>query len=537
LAAIVGSKTMTTSKRNLRIPGINPIWLGLSAALLVACFIITTPCLAQKKNDNPTLSLVEAVRIALNLNADIVLSKEDVKIAQGALIEARGSFDNTLTFDPYYSREWTPYTPEISGDTIIDTTELALGWSKTTRDGITYNPTVTTDLYQGNYYGASLGQANVQFKVTVPLLKYGREFNAASEEAAKQDLTSQYYTLRHTTSQSVLSVVQAYWGYAEAKRRYDVLQGIYGRAMLLVKQTQDMIKFGEKAGSEIYKVKASANDYKRQLSAARQSLVDARHTLGLAMGLKGAIIDQIGLPNTGFPGLKRAQLAPAQKALTRMQSLAMELRQDLQAAKATERSRAISVRAAEIGLNPDLDLDAQVGYSGADSGDNLTTIINDFNQNVRGPNAYLGFSLSLPIENRSAKGALVQSLAQQRQQLRRTRLVEDNLISGAAKAYRRVLNGLAQFEEAHQTQKLYEESLRMEKRRLALGENTIQDVIDQQDNLAQAELTVISSQRELSNALAQLRYETGSMLVYPSAEVSAVTMESLTTIPHTGDVK
>ena len=146
-------------------------------------------------------------------------------------------------------------------------------------------------------------EAGVNFTVTMPLLRgRGKEAAAADEMAAGADLESELLTLRHTISESVLETVQGYWNYRTAQERLDILKDSESRAVGLIDVVQQLVDADIRPFADMYQLKANLADKSASHVAGTQALLEARHGLGLAMGLLGEQIEVLPAPADPFPG-------------------------------------------------------------------------------------------------------------------------------------------------------------------------------------------------------------------------------------------
>jgi outer membrane protein TolC len=142
----------------------------------------------------------------------------------------------------------------------------------------------------------------------------------------------------------------------------------------------------------------------------------------------------------------------------------------------------------------------------------------------------VGLSLSLPIWNHRAEGALVEIEAS----LRQSALAVDLLVKGAGADVPSALDAVGrnahQLERAREAVRLFEQAVVNEEKKLKGGSSTLLDVINQRDRLTSARQAEVSSQLALALALLDLRFTTGT-LVGEEGEMDSLEVTRLTTLP------
>jgi outer membrane protein len=255
------------------------------------------------------------------------------------------------------------------------------------------------------------------------------------------------------------------------------------------------------------------------------SLFAARHALGVAMGLPADRILSLPLPSDPFPAV--ADALPPVPALL---AAAVAARADLEAIRQRERSAQTLIVSARDALRPRLDLNLNFGVTGMAEGIGVPPLVTAFGRNFTGPTASASFSYSRPMENNSAKGLLARSDAVVRQ----TRLQIDDLTRNIQSNVAVAQNDLARSAERvrlfREAGGLYLAAVDDERQKMQLGLATIIDLVLVEDRLTRSRLDEISALRTYAQALARLRYETGT-LVAGDGTTFAPTPDALVTIP------
>ena len=161
-----------------RRPGSPGPKLALAAlcGLLLACvYIPSNLCAAE---------LLEYVRTALTHQVDIDRTRLNIDDAQGALLEASGTFDTSIEAKAEHGQTDTP-TPGPQEPQTAYTSQYTLGLKKELRSGLTLTPQVqTTRRDDGNTQTQTVSSSGAYLIATLPLLRgLGAEANAGLERA------------------------------------------------------------------------------------------------------------------------------------------------------------------------------------------------------------------------------------------------------------------------------------------------------------------------------------------------------------------
>ena len=511
--------------------------------MILAIMVIPAVRAGARDTEPGGLGLLDAVKITLQNQPDIRLTEQDVAISRGKLQVEAGAFDTNFDLSVNPSTNSRPLGSleqiEYGGlNEVTNITTTTAGVSKEFRNGITINPNVGVQRseYTPLLFGTSLdgpsNTATVDFEITIPLLRgRGVEAADANEIAARKDLEVSELTLRHSISTDVLSTVLAYWDYVTALKAVDQAVDAENRAKKLAGDMKDLIAGGEKPACEMEQVLANLDAKASDRLAAEQKLVDARHGLGLAMGLEADQIDLLGSAQNDFPQMDAREIHGTGKNDNRLIGLALQRRADYLGSKKAEESAKVLVVAAKIGLRPKLDLTVGAGYNGLNEGRAYPRYIYSLTGNVGGYNASVMLTYKWPIENNAATGALLQKEAAYQKTEISTRNLARNIGSRVLRAMAALRNVSLEVARRRDAVRYYRRAVEDEKQRNALGTATTIDLITTEEHLTSALSAQLSAQAAFAKALAQLRYETGTLLREKGNRVS-VGYAELTTLPR-----
>ncbi|MCB1009874.1 MAG: TolC family protein [Acidobacteria bacterium] len=352
-----------------------------------------------------------------------------------------------------------------------------------------------------------LYQAAFGFEVNIPMLRgRGADAVAAGERAAVKDAEAAGYAVKHTASESVLRTTNAYWALYAAQERIKVLEHSVELESQLVQTTRDLIEGNEMPRVELARALASEANARAQLESGRRELVKARMDLAVAMGVGIESEANAPLAEGPFPDV------PAGDSVARLNDPALALgaverRFDLLSATTSGEARQIEARGALLDEKSKLDLGLQISSRaiGEDSLSNATDSWAD-------PSYRVKLAAEHPFGNNERIGRYRQAVARLDQQTIQTGDLGRNIKLNVVLARRSLNEAVARFGQAAEAARLFRETIDAEFEKLKLGSSTLVDAIVTEQQQTQARLALIAAQQEVATLLAQLRFETGTMV-------------------------
>jgi len=427
----------------------------------------------------------------------------------------------------------------------VTTFTLNLGLSQPFRNGIVLTPAVlvtsVNDNFDGkppnqNYGGKGVADrttSTIGFEVAVPLGQGGGTVSAdAPERSAKFQLQASLENEAFAVSSSVLSTELAYWRLVAAQETLALLQRSLKTEEELLELGHALVKGDQIAPSDLAYLQARIASTRGSVAQGRQSVLQARIDLAVAMGLAVQKADDAPGASDRFPAVP-AHGAIDELRLPDLSDAALANRSDLASARRLLDSANVVAAAARSDLRPRIDLTFAAAYQGLHQGGHVThwgdywttawDALSDFGA---GPSALIGIDFSWPFKNNVAQGRYAQarSLAFQ-SEIRAddlTRVIGSNtttLLGSLRRAAR-------QIEEAQAAADFYQQSLDAQVERFKLGESTAIDLLLTEDDQLSQFLSLVSARQSFVQLLTQLRFETGTLVTY-RIEADAVRLEDL----------
>ncbi|HEX9581478.1 MAG TPA: TolC family protein [Gemmatimonadales bacterium] len=428
-----------------------PVAFGVVVAAMVAA--------GAARAQHPTVTLDEAIALALRIQPGIVQARGDLDVAHASQREAIGNYLPTLSANSSMSQNssnrWNPQTQQFLSQPRSVSYSTGLNASLLIFDGF-----------------SRLAQAKAA---------------GATTASADASLTNQRF-------QVILQTKQAFFNALAAADLVLVSQTQVERSLQQLRISKDRLAAGSAIRSDTLRSTVDAGNARLQLLNAQAQQATAEATLARLIGVDGSV-QATGTP--GLPDLTRLDTAALREEVVRV-SPAVET------AEAQARAAGAQVGVSRAQYLPTISANYSQSWAGVR--DSVGLAPNSFTTWPRLGNSWsLRFSLSWPLFNGfSRETALSRSVAGR-----------DAAEARAADARRQAnatfTQQLAAFHAAGQQVTIAEasraaadEDLRVQQERYRLGAATIVDVLTSQVSLGQAEVTLVQARLNLLVALAEL---------------------------------
>jgi outer membrane protein len=362
-----------------------------------------------------------------------------------------------------------------------------------------------------------------------PLLRgRGREANVAPERSAERQVAASELDLRQTTAERALTVIAQYWQARAALLNLEILRESEERARDLFETTRKLIEADVIPAADLVQVEANLVAKETARIGGERDFFEERQALGREIGLEPERIAVLPFPSDPFPTVP-ASAVPSAADHPLWISRALERRADLQAARERRSAAEFLRKAADNALKPQVDVIFTPSYSGLVQGAGASSFFSPLYRNVPGVSSGLSLALSWPTLNSRARGDLIQIEEAREQSALLANLISRQIGANVPIALDAVARDAQQLDRATEAVRLFERAVENEEKKLRAGTSTLIDLISQRDRLTAARQSRVSAHLALAVAVAQLRFETGTLL--PSADPGAIQLGQLTTIP------
>jgi outer membrane protein TolC len=331
----------------------------------------------------------------------------------------------------------------------------------------------------------------------------------------------------------VLRTIQAYWNLRSAQASLAVARSsaeLQGRIGTL---TQQSIDAGELPKVEFARVQASDARSRARVQEGERTLHESRVALAQAMGV--AVDEQpdtLPLAREEFP-VATGDLTAAD--VVRLTTNAQAQRADIRSSLLMEDANKVLERQAETDKRPRLDVIDSLWYTALGERSVNTAI-----DRWVGPSTDISLELEKPLGNNAAQGRYAQRQAERRQQQISTLDLRRQVTLAIIRAARSMAQARLRAEQAAGAVDAYQKTVDADIERFRAGDVTLIDTLLTEQQQVDAKLALISAQQDLAELIAQLRFESATLVNFgpsganPSFDpADARTIPRATTVPPT----
>jgi outer membrane protein TolC len=518
-------------------PALRRVSRGRAGAALAVLVLLSPwrPARAQTPAapESP-LRLIDAVQAAISQHPSLEIQRQQVAISEAVQQQVSASFDQILTTSLDRGQIYQPFSSAAGiGLGAANTAQIAASYSKLLRNGMSLGGALDMQRQIRSPSSISgLTTSATRLQLGVPLLRgRGVQVTTANERAAGLVREGETLDLRHVTAVAMSRAASSYWGLVAAARSRDVAAASDRRGEQLVSNTRALIDADQSPRADLASTLANAADRRATRFAADQDYFAARQRLMLDMGLRrDAWPDALALDDFAVLGP-----LPAVDTLPRDASPwieeALRRRADYLAAQVRVEAARVTRDAATNALLPRVDLQLAVGYTALSEGRQFNRYFAALGDNVEGLDAFGGISYRFPLENRQARGQVAEAGALLLQATTTLADLERTIRSSIAESYSAVRNALLGLAQARESVAAFEEALRGEQEKLALGRGSIVNLLTIEDRLTTASGREVAAWRSYAQALVDFRFATGTLVPARDPLPPLPDLTTFTTLP------
>ncbi len=444
---------------------------------------------------------------------DIELARLAVEAEAGARLLAASPFDLELRTALLRARDHLPLASARDGELVTETVETRTSAVKSYRSGLTVTSDLSVARVRSSASGLPTGQIDSSVSVRVPLAG-GRGGGAAvgAERAAQESVAASRLERDHVAARAVHDAVFAYWRYLAAQEELRTYVESADRAQRLVQETEVLIRADERPASDRDLMASNRAQKQTVVTVARQTLLDAKYALGIAMGLAAGTIPTLGPPLTGFPETAvdcgAAGSAAARAAAVRT---ALAGRRDLAALRKRRDGARLAWKGALRDVRSRWDLVTRVGYTriarraAREAGTSVLL-------GAGGLDGLVQVQYEPVATNRAVRGRALGRAASHRAAVVAAGDLARRIEAGVLVAIEAIDSAAKEALAADEAVRLSERSVLTEQEKFRLGLATLFDAILAEDSLTNARLRRTNARLRFAAALVRLRLETGTLL-------------------------
>lgn len=395
--------------------------------------------------------------------------------------------------------------------------EVSLGGARLSTNALTniYNPQVVSSMTVG---------------IQQPLLNgFGYRANAKFIRIAANEVGIAKDFFREQVAQTILTVENAYWTLVQDKQNVLVAQEAVKYDQKLLEDNKRQVQIGTLAPLDV--IQAESN-----LATAQQNLIVAQTTFqqqqelmktALSKQVTGDLLTADIEPTDPLPSPANNTMPTVEEALR----MAHTNRPEVDLNDLNLKNEEVILKANRNALLPTLDAFAsftpsglsgqqilfgpgngflpgpQVGKVPGGVGNALSQIFHN-----RYPNYSVGFTLAMPIRNRSAQADAARALLEEHQLRTTVQQTLNTIDQDVRQAEIAVVQGKARIDAATKAVSFARQQLVDEQKKFQVGESTVTLVIQMQNALTTAEGTMVTARASYATALTQFQQATGTIL-------------------------
>src|SRR5579859_5240420 len=475
-----------------------------------------------------TLSLEDAIRLALANSTDIRLDHTQIDFAKDEFHHMFGPFDPLFASSFNDQRAQSPASTQLQGapvlNTLTQTTQM--NYAQTFETGTNFQTSFNAQKFSSNssfnFINPSISTF-LQFTVTQPLLRNRGLFpNRAPILIAQRNLKQAQSTFQGEVNDVVLQAIGQYWNVVLSRENLGVQQKSLEEAQKSYEHDKKALSLGALPPLDIYRSESQVASRRVGVIQAEYALKQAedqfRHVVGADLDPSIRALD-VQLTENPEPGADLLNM-DIPTALAR----AIANRPELEAVHQQLAADEMSVRLAHNNLKPDLALSGFYsgnGLGGNDPAVGNTGLGNSLSQSFHFTFPAYGASLSLtlPIKNHNAEANLADSLVSRRRDQYQERGTNQNISLEVTNAVHALEAAKLGMEAAKVAVDLARDTLHADERKYELGAEPVFFVLDAQTQLAQAELNLIQSEVNFQLAVTQVDHATGDLLEHHHVQI------------------
>jgi outer membrane protein len=261
-------------------------WITRASALAIGALLLATSAAAQGEGQAIELSLDDAVQRAISRNPDLAIVRLDTEVEAARVGETRGAYAPVFSSTLGRSRNVTPPTNYLLGDTGVDekdwfsTTGIRqrLPWGAGTWS-ISWDAARTTTNSLLTSVDPTL-QSGVALAFSQPLLK-DRKIDASRQQyiIATRNQQNADLRLRESAVQTAASVKRAYWALKASLANIGVQQRSLELAEELARQNKIRVGAGQIPPLDLTQAEVEVAQRRENLIQARTQAEDAEDRL------------------------------------------------------------------------------------------------------------------------------------------------------------------------------------------------------------------------------------------------------------------
>jgi outer membrane protein TolC len=462
-------------------------------------------------------------------NSDLSVDRAQFDLSQFAVQRAHSPFDPLFVAGFVPTRSVSPSSSSLIGASTLSTLNQSttFGYSQAFQTGTGVSVGMATTRATTNSVFATVNpsfSSGLTFSLSQPLLRrFGIFANRAPIIIAQRGVRQSRANFEAQLNDTVQRVINQYWDVVQARKTLEVLKKSLELAEASYARDKRALELGALPPLDIYRSESQVAQRKVPVIQAEYSLKQVentlRQTLGADLDARSGALD-LELTDSAETGGK-LEIVDLQEALGN----ALKNRPEIESQNQQLAIDDANARLAGNNLRPDLNLSATYASNGLggivfDNSTGTPVVVSnggfaDSLSQVGGfnfPTYGISLQLRFPIHNNAAAADLGNALVSKRRSLYQMRSLQQTISTEVKNAVHDLEQAELVITAAQSSRDLAAKNLAAEERKYQLGAQTIFFVLDAQNQLSQAEQSLVQAQISYQKALAEVEHATGSLL-------------------------
>jgi outer membrane protein len=472
------------------------------------------------------LSMEDAILLTLLNNSDVNVDRAQFDLSQFAVLRAHAPFDPLFVAGFTPTRSVSPSSSSLNGASTLSTLNqtTSTGYSQQFVSGTNLNVGLSSTRFTTNSSFATVNPSftsGLTFSLSQPLLRgFGVFANRAPIIIAQRGVRQSRANFEAQLNDTVQTVINQYWDVVQARKTLEVLKKSLELAEASYQRDKRALELGALPPLDIYRSESQVAQRKVPVIQAEFSLKQVentlRQTIGADLDARAGALD-LELTDTAETGGK-LEIVDLQESLAD----ALKNRPEVDAQNEQLAIDDTNAKLATNNLRPQLNLSASYTTNGLggivfdNSGQLVSTGgFGDSLSQLGGfsfPTYGINLQMRFPIRNSSAAADLGTALVSKRRTLYQMRSLRQSISTQVKNAVHDLEQAELVITAAKDSRELAAKNLAAEERKYQLGAETIFFVLDAQNQLSQAEQSLVQAQISYQKALAEVDHATGSLL-------------------------
>ncbi|PYU28000.1 MAG: hypothetical protein DMG32_04040 [Acidobacteria bacterium] len=445
-------------------------------------------------------------------------------------VSPRGSFDPNFTFDFSWDRTASPLnTVVVAGSPVVTTNSafFSFGWVQSFTTGTSFSLDIANQR-QSSTQQSLIYDPDVITRMGVAVVQqltngFGLAFNRRFQNVARNNVEFVREWFLRQVNTILAQAETSYWDLVSAQEQIKATQQALQVAQQLYEDNKRQAEIGTLAPLDVVSAQAQVASTQRDLIVAQTNFQQQALTLKTFFGrqITDALADAEIVAADPLPDPQESDIPPLDEAI----SLAAKNRPEVPQAQASVLNNEVAVKATQKFLKPTFNVFGFFATAGL-YGDQMISPASgipilvkggagqELNQliHVKYPEYAIGFSLTIPIKNRSAQADNARASMQERQSQLSKQRTQNQIGVEVRSASIKLTQAKAEVTAASSAVEFSRQSLDAEQKKRAAGLSTPYNVILAQRNLLDAQLAEVQARATYAKALVEMERSTGVLL-------------------------